>query len=216
MSKTESLSGSVLLRDEFKRKFSPGELYRSFVHIPRAISILAGNNRSKLVDKQFIERVQLAVTEVNGCAVCSYQHTKMALQQGMSGEEIASLLSGGTDFIKPEEAKAIMFAQHFADSRGFPKIETFDAIVEEYGKKEARIILAACQVILSGNIFGIPFSAFLARLHGKPYENSSLFYELGMIIVGGLLLPIAHIHGLLRIMFGLPNARFDRKQEKSE
>ena len=33
-------------------------------------------------------------------------------------------------------------------------------------------------------------------------------------MVGGLLLPIAHIHGLLRIIFGLPNARFDRKREK--
>ncbi len=216
MTKKKSLSEVVIQKGAIKRKFSLRELYRSFVFAPKAIAILIGNRKRKLVDDRLIERLHLAVTEVNGCAVCSYQHTKMALQQGMSGEEIASFLSGGTDYIKPEEAKAIMFAQHFADSRGFPKIETYDAIVEEYGKKEARIILAACQVILSGNIFGIPFSAFLSRLHGKPYKNSSLFYELWMIMVGGLLLPIAHIHGLLRIIFGLPNARFDRKREKRE
>ncbi|MFC0273464.1 carboxymuconolactone decarboxylase family protein [Metabacillus herbersteinensis] len=30
----------------------------------------------------------LAVTEVNGCEFCSYSHTKIALEQGMSQEEI--------------------------------------------------------------------------------------------------------------------------------
>jgi len=144
MTKKKSLSEVVIQKGAIKRKFSLRELYRSFVFAPKAIAILIGNRKRKLVDDRLIERLHLAVTEVNGCAVCSYQHTKMALQQGMSGEEIASFLSGGTDYIKPEEAKAIMFAQHFADSRGFPKIETYDAIVEEYGKKEARIILAAC------------------------------------------------------------------------
>ncbi len=216
MTTNNSLSELATQKDSYKRKFSLWELYRSFVFVPRAMSILIGNKKSKLVDEHLVERLQLAITEVNGCAACSYQHTKMALQQGMSGEEIASFLSGGTDFIKPEEAKAIMFAQHFADSRGYPKKETFDVIVEEYGQKEARIILSACQLILAGNIFGLPFSAFIARVHGKPYKNSSLFYELGMIIVGGLLLPIAVIHGLLRSLFGLPNVRFDRKQVRTE
>jgi len=212
MTKNNSLSELATQKDSYKRKFSLWELYRSFVFVPRAMSILIGNKKSKLVDEHLVERLQLAITEVNGCAACSYQHTKMALQQGMSGEEIAGFLNGETDFIKPEEAKAIMFAQHFADSRGYPKKETFDVIVEEYGKKEARIILSACQLILAGNIFGLPFSAFIARIHRKPYKNSSLFYELGMIIVGALCIPIAFINGLLRILFGLPNTRFDRNR----
>ena len=101
------------------------ELYRSFVYAPRAASKLIGNRKTKLLDPHFIERLQLAVTEVNGCAACSYQHTQMALEQGMSNEEITSFLSGDGSFTKPEEAKAIMFAQHFADSRGFPKKETY-------------------------------------------------------------------------------------------
>jgi hypothetical protein len=32
-----------------------------------------------------------------------------------------------------------------------------------------------------------------------------------MILAGGLLLPIALIHGLLRSIFGLPNERFDTR-----
>ncbi|NLB25754.1 MAG: carboxymuconolactone decarboxylase family protein [Bacteroidales bacterium] len=210
MTKKVSLTESVLQKNEFKRKFSLWELYRSFVFIPGAVSQLIGNSKSKLVDRYFIERLQLAVTEVNGCAACSYQHTQMALEQGMSNEEINSFLSGGSDFIKPEEAKAIMFAQHFADSRGFPKKTTYDSIREEYGKKEAHIILSACQVMIAGNMFGIPFSAFLSRFKGKQYKGSTLFYELSMLIIGVLCLPIAIIHGLLRGLVGLPNERFDK------
>jgi hypothetical protein len=128
----------------------------------------------------------------------------------MSNEEISSFLSGTGDFIRHEEAKAIMFAQHFADSRGFPKKYTYDSIVEEYGKKEARIILSACQVMIAGNMYGIPFSAFLSRLQRKPYKGSTLLYELGMLTVGILCLPIAIIHGFLRGLIGLPNERFDK------
>ncbi len=210
MAKNKTLVESVSQREEFKRKFSFLELYRSFVYAPRAMSKLIGNKKSQLVDKHFVERLQLAVTEVNGCAACSWQHTQMALSQGMSNEEISSFLSGGDSFIKTEEAKAIMFVQHFADSRGFPKKYAYDSIVEEYGKKEARIILSAAQMMIAGNMYGIPFSAFVSRLNGKPYKGSSLFYELGMLIVGLISLPFAIIHALFRKLIGLPNERFDK------
>ena len=202
---TESISSMI----EFKRKFTIWELYRAFVFVPGAVSKLVGNSKSKLIDKQFIERIQLAITEVNGCAACSYQHTKIALRQGMSNEEISSFLNGDDSFIKNEEAKAIIFAQHFADTKGIPGKDTYDSIVKEYGKKEARIILSASQVIQAGNIYGIPFSAFLSRLRGKPYKDSSLFYELGMEIAGLIIMPIAILHGLLRIWLGFPNIRFN-------
>jgi len=210
MTKKVSLSESVIQKNEFKRKYSLRELYRSFVFAARAMSKLIGNNKTKLVDNHFVERLQLAVTEVNGCAACSYQHTKMALKQGMSNEEISSFLSGESSFIKPEEAKAILFAQHFADSRGITKKYAYDAIVEEYGKEKASIILAACQIMIAGNMYGIPLSAFLSRLQGKPYKGSTLFYESGMLMFGTLCLPIAMIHGFLRGLFGLPNEEFDK------
>ena len=98
MKKKESLSASVTLRNEFKRKFSLLELYRSFVFVPRAMRQLVKNRKTKLIDPHFIERLQLAVTEVNGCAACSYQHTQITLAQGMSNEEITSFLSGSDDY----------------------------------------------------------------------------------------------------------------------
>lgn len=208
---------SIRSKTEFKRKFSLWEMYRSLVYLPRAMAKMMGNNKSRLVDNDFVRRLQLAVTEVNGCPACSYQHTKMALQQGMSGEEISSFLSGGDQFIKPGEAKAIMFAQHFADSRGYPKKYAFDSIVREYGEREANIILSAVQIMIAGNMYGIPYSAFQSRLKGKPFKDSSLFYEVGMLVMGVILLPIAIIHGVLRAGIGLPNQRFDArpKEEKT-
>lgn len=207
---------SISLRMGFKRKFSLWEMYRSFVFASRAVSKLAGNKKSQLLHPDFIERLQLAVTEVNGCAACSYQHTKMALQQGMSNEEISSFLSGEEHFIKPEEAKAIMFAQHFADSRAYPKKYAYDAIVKEYGSEKATLILSASQLMIAGNTYGIPFSALQSRLKGKPFTDSNLFYELGMMTAGIICLPFAIIHSLSRALVGLPNERFDNSVADDE
>ena len=207
------LPKSIVSINEFKRKFNLWELYRAFVFVPGALVKLIGNNKSKLVDKQFIERIQLAITEVNGCAACSYQNTKMALQQGMSKEEICSFLVGDGKYIRPDEAKAIMFAQHFADSKGIPGKYAYDSIVNEYGRKKASVILSAAQLILAGNIYGIPYSAFRSRLRGRPYKDSSLLYELGIELTGLILLPLATLHGLLSLGLGFPNIRFNKSTQ---
>lgn len=209
MNKPTKISTSFESQNQYKRTFSFGELYRSFIYIPSAIIKLKSNRKKNLVSPSFIERLQLAVTEVNGCPACSYQHTKMALRIGMSNKEISSFLSGGEEFIKPNEAKAILFAQHFADSRAFPKKYTFDALINEYGKERAEVILSATQVMISGNMYGIPYSAFQARLKGTKYINSNLLYEFGMLVGGILILPLALMHGFFRIFIGLPNKRLD-------
>jgi len=214
MKRDITLPESISSRIEFKRKFSLREMYRAVVFAPRAMSKLIGNKKSKIVNENFVKRLQLAVTEVNGCALCSYGHAKMALRQGMGNEEINSFLSGeGDNFIKIEEAKAIMFAQHFADSRGYPKKYAYDSIVKEYGEEKAQIILSATQMMIAGNMYGIPVSAFQSRLKGKPYKDSSLFYELKMQILGILFLPIAIAHGFIRGLIGLSNERFDKSTD---
>ena len=194
-------------RTEFKRKFGLRDMYISLIMIPGAAVQMIGNSKRKLIDKHFIERLQLAVTEVNGCAACSYAHTYMALKQGMSNEEINSFLSGDGTFIKEEEAKAIVFAQHFAEARGFPEKEAYQSILSEYGEEKALIILSAIQIMMVGNIYGIPYSAFQSRLKGNPYKDSSLGYELGMLSAGFILFPVALLHGFLRVLMGFSNVR---------
>jgi len=211
----EVIPEAISSRTEYKRRFSFWEMYRSFACIPRAIPDLIRNRKSKLVDPDLVKRIELAVTEVSGCAACSYEHAKMALRQGMSGAEISSLLSGADGFIKPEDAKAIAFAQHFAESKGHAKEYAFEAVVKEYGEEEARVMLSAAQVMIAGNMYGIPYSAFRSRLKGKPFKDSSLFYELGMLIGGVLALPFALLHGILRGTFDLDNERLDRKEQEA-
>ncbi len=196
---------STRSRHEYKRKFSLPELYMTYLYVPRAIAKLIGNKINGLVENQFIERLHLAVTEVNGCAACSYAHTRMALNKGMSNEEITGLLNGDDAIIKPEEAKAIMFAQHFADTRGYPDRETYDEIVREYGEEKAEVILSAVQLMMVGNMYGIPYSAFISRIKGRPYKDSSIVYEVWMLTGGALCLPVALVHSLLRWVVGRSN-----------
>ncbi|HPG39389.1 MAG TPA: carboxymuconolactone decarboxylase family protein [bacterium] len=196
--------------NRYKRKFTSPELYAALLFAPGAFLILIGNQIHKLLDENFRERIMLAVTQVNGCAACSWAHTRMALSQGMSSEEISSFLSGGEQYIKPEEAKAILFAQHFADTRGLPQQDAYRAIEKEYGPAKTKIILAAAQVMIVGNMYGIPLSALHSRLSGRPYTDSTLVYELCFLIAGLALIPFAVLHACARWILGLPNVRFGK------
>jgi len=193
---------------KYKRKFRLGEFYDAAVLLPSAIATLAANRRQKLIDEHAVERIMLAVTEVNGCSACSWAHTRKALSEGMSGEEISALLSGDGSVVPPDEATGVVFAQHYADSRGRPDHAAFETLVREYGLDRARTVLAAAQVIMVGNMYGIPFSALQARLRGAPYADSSIAYEVGMQVAGALVLPVALVHGLVRRATGGPAARF--------
>lgn len=205
MKKAIKIPETISSRSEYKRKFTLKEMYQAFILIPTIITKLKYNKKKNLISKEFIERLQLAVTQVNGCAAYSYAHTHMALKQGMSQEEIESFLEADGKHIKEEEVKAIIFAQHFADTRGFPKEDAYKIIEKQYGEKEANIILA-------GNIYGIPLSALQSRIRKKPYKNSTLKYEIGMLVIGFLILPITLIHGLIRQIFGITNLKLDKTE----
>jgi AhpD family alkylhydroperoxidase len=146
---------------------------------------------------EFIERIMLVVTEVNGCAICSYAHAKMALEAGMSNDEIENMLSGIMSDIPSNELQAIMFAQHYADSRGKPAKEAWDRIVESYGLSKSYGILGAIRVIMMGNAYGIPWSSFFNRFKGRPDKRSSLLYEALVMILGSLLIPFVIVHTII-------------------
>ena len=71
-----------------KKLFSIWEVYRIMTLAFRSIPLLKRAKTAGKMDKAFLERIMLAVTEVNGCAACSYYHTKVALEEGFSAEEI--------------------------------------------------------------------------------------------------------------------------------
>ena len=82
----------------------------------------------------------LAVTSVEGCRYCSYFHSKLALKGGINQEEIGQLLSGDFHGCPEEEALAVLYAQHWADSNACPDSETVEKLKETYGSEKAEAI----------------------------------------------------------------------------
>lgn len=156
--------------------------------------------RKKELNPKFIERIMLAVTEVNDCTICSYAHTKKALESGMSNEEIQKILSGIIEDLPTNEVAAVMFAQHYADTRGNPTRESWERIIEIYGISKANGILGSIRSIMIGNAYGIAWSSFFNRLRNRPDQRSNLLYELSMIL-GTILIPISIIHALISDLF---------------
>ena len=138
----------------------------------------------------------LAVTEVNGCEACSYAHTKFALEEGMSPEEIKAILGGETKDIPENEMVGILFAQHYADGKGKASKESWQRLIDEYGQEAALVILAMIRMIQVGNIYGMAVSALRDRFKGKASGKTTLIYELSILIMIFFYMPFAFIQAL--------------------
>ena len=74
----------------------------------RAFPLLRCAFSSGVLKQDSKERVMLAVTQVNHCTMCSFAHTQMALESGMSQEEIAMLLSGEYDRVPLDDCTSLI------------------------------------------------------------------------------------------------------------
>lgn len=153
----------------------------------------------------------LAVTEVNGCLYCSYAHTKMALEAGMSNEEIQKILVGVNEDVPEEEISAILFSEHYAETRGYPTEKSWERIVEMYGQHEVKGILGAIRMIMFGNAAGVAWGSFVNRFkkEGEMDQRSDLLYEIAMILGTFVYLPIALAHVLLAKVLRFPIIQFE-------
>lgn len=183
--------------DTGRELYSLKEIYQIVYKGIRTSKYMAKAKKKGELSKEFIERIMLAVTEVNGCEICSYAHTKMALEAGMSVEEIENMLAGLSSGVPSLELQAIMFAQHYADSRGNPSKEAWERIVEVYGRSLALGILGTIRAIMIGNAYGIASSSFINRFKGKPDKRSSILYELGVMLLSIVIIPVAILHSLI-------------------
>ena len=183
--------------DAGRKLYSLREIYMIVYKGIRSAPYMSKAKRNNELNSEFIERIMLAVTEVNGCELCSYAHTKMALEAGMSSEEIQHMLLGVMTEVPSNELQAIMFAQHYADSRGKPSKETWDRIIESYGLTKSYGILGAIRIIMIGNVYGISWGSFFNRFKGKPDKRSSMLYEILIIIPGSILIPFAILHAII-------------------
>ena len=183
-----------------RRHYSVPEIYR----ITHLAARTTGGGAPTRCDRQSAERIMLAVTEVNGCELCSYAHTRMALDAGVSDAEVSALLGGVTTGVPDDQLAGIAFAQHYADTRGHPDPAAWTGLVDQYGTTQALCVLRAARMMMWGNALGIPLSSLRARLQGSPDPGSSLAYEIGTPLGSLLVTPVALVHALLRSLRGAP------------
>lgn len=180
-----------------KKLFSVWELYRIMTLAFRSVPLLKRAKAAGEMNKAFLERIMLAVTEVNGCAMCSYFHTRVALESGFSSEEIRNILGGVLADVPEHELEGVLFAQHYADMRGNPSRESWQRILDTYGETGARGVLAVTRMIMLGNAVGIPSGSFLNRFRKRPDPRSNIAYELLMMLAMVVFLPFAGLTALV-------------------
>lgn len=185
------------------RFFTVGEGYEALVLLLRTVRSVRIARKEELLDKHFMERIMLGVTQVNGCPLCSFAHTRMALEMGMEEKQIEELLDGELGNVPHEQLKAVLFGQHYAETKGRPSRQAWNEIVQVYGEDAAWGILGAVRIMMVGNIWGIVLGLLKDRIHRhKVDERSSLGYELALTLSILPSLPIAAIDAFISTITG--------------
>ncbi|SDB80596.1 alkylhydroperoxidase AhpD family core domain-containing protein [Raineyella antarctica] len=200
MTSLPAVPASPLIRP--KQRYSLVEGYR--VAVLAARSLPDFRRRKQELGLPFIERIMLAVTEVNGCPVCSYGHARMALEAGLPEEEIRMMLDGDVADAPASELPAIMFGQHYADTKGHPDPAAWQVVIDMYGPDLARGILGAIRMIMWGNAYGIALSGLQARKRGEKLPGSSLAGDVAMTAAAFLQLPVVAVHAVAARLAGRP------------
>ncbi len=163
--------------------------------------------RGSRVSAAFRERIMIAVTQVNGCRWCSYAHARMALNAGLSQEEISRLFEGVLDEVADDELPALLFAQHFAESGSNPDPEMSDRLVATYGEQKAADILTAIRMITMGNLLGNTFDAFISRFSRGPKPPTSILNEIAVFASVLLSAPFLLLFALFSLVVGAFRSR---------
>jgi len=143
----------------------------------------------KHLDKGFRTEIMLAVTNVNGCSLCSYYHSKALLKSGATKEELGAVLASSYDHVDPRHYEALLFAEHYADVKGDYDPDAFERIKTVYGREEATGILAAIRMIMFGNVSGIGLTHLWRRITFRKVENGRFLTDLYNGLLANLLFP---------------------------
>jgi AhpD family alkylhydroperoxidase len=120
--------------------------------------------RGEVINPAFRERLMLAVTAVNRCRYCSYAHARQALVNGINKEEIVALQDGVFENCPKDELPALLYAQHWAETRGKIEPTARTQIIEKYNEETVNAIDLTLQTIQMGNLLGNTLDYFLYRL----------------------------------------------------
>ena len=148
-----------------KRTFkNPKELFSDLWFATKNMKRLKEATNKGLISAPLQERLMLAVTAVNGCRYCSYFHAKQAIKDGLAPEEISQLLSGDVANCPEDEAVAVIYAQHWAETDAHPDPEATLKLQQAYSVEKVEAIHLALRIIRLGNLMGNSWDYFIYRL----------------------------------------------------
>ena len=166
----------------------------------RSIPLIRSWKKSKRINKAFRERIMLAISGVNGCAMCSFVHTKIALAEGISAEQIKQVLGGDFADIPEAEAVGVLYAQSYAAGKEVIDTASYQRLVDEYGDAKAHCIQQVCQIITFTTVMGITLDGLKQRLTFKKSHNN-FFSEVLILLMIFTLFPFMFLyHGLVVLL----------------
>lgn len=143
------------MRRFHKRTFSgPRQFFGEAFFLLRHVAALLGILRGKRLDARFRERLFIAVTQVNECRFCTWAHTRIALREGLSENEVSALFQADLASTPEGERDAVLYAQHWADSGGYPEPVLRSSIERRCGSAHLQDIDLALRFIRFWNYFG--------------------------------------------------------------
>ena len=137
-----------------RRYESVGQFWKDLCGLLKLRKELRGILKGKTISDAFRERLILAVTAVNKCRYCAFVHTRAALASGVPKEEMDGLFSGEFADAPEEERVALLYAQHWAETRGCPDAETVMRLNETYPPEIVSAINSTLLFINLNNLFG--------------------------------------------------------------
>lgn len=180
-----------------KRIYTLKQFYTVLDLAMKSFKTLGKIKKNKVISESFQNHIMLAVTEVNGCEICSYHHSKEALKLGMSNDELKDFMTGSFDGIEASEIVGILFAQHYAEAGGSFDSVAWDKVNDSYGEEKAKGILASIRVIMMGNVYGMAYGSLKNRLKGKNKNRTKLSNDLGILFSVIILIPYLGIKNLI-------------------
>jgi AhpD family alkylhydroperoxidase len=193
----------LIMKSNEKRLFKLGEHIKIIYRASLGFLYLRLTKKKKVMNFKFKERIMLAITEVNGCALCSYVHTKLALKSGLTDLEIKELLSGELENVPLEESLAILFAKDYAYNHEKIDLEFYNKLIEKYGLLKTKAILSAAEVITMTNSMGISLDLFKNTILFRHVKGSCILNEILIPITTMILFPLLLILSLFQMPFRL-------------
>ena len=149
--------------------------------------------KQRVMNKKRRERIMLAISEVNGCALCSFVHTKLALTAHMELSEIHTLLAGDLQGVPEEDVLAVLFAKDFAANHEVIDPNFYQKIVDYYGLPQARAIVCASHVITMTTSIGISLVLLKNTLTFRHQKGSRIWNELLIPLATIVVFPLLYI-----------------------